>query len=162
MWNWTSRTHTTPLWGRNAPAGAFRKNRNARNTKAFENKRTPEDRKAPRPGKKGPRRRKTPRTPCGAKLCPRSDCAGNFARTQAAGADVDITGGTVHHGLHSFHIGFPCPVCTSMRVGDLDAKADALPAAITFRHFPAPPLSVSKSREAAFNAVKTPLLFKSL
>lgn len=104
---------------------------------------------------------KTPRTEgCGAKLCSRSNCTGNFARTQAAGADVDITGRTVYHGLHSFYIGFPCPVCTSMRVGDLDAKADALPAAITFRHFPAPPLSVCKSKENAQSAIKTSSAFQ--
>ena len=60
--------------------------------------------------------------------------AGNFTGTQATGAGVDITGRTVHHRFHSFYVGFPCAVCTSVRMGNLNSKGNTFTAAITFCH----------------------------
>ena len=69
---------------------------------------------------------------CAGCSCSLSDSAGNFTRTQAAGAGVDITGRTVNHSFHSFYVGLPSSVCTSVRVGHLDTKGHAFPTAITF------------------------------
>ena len=60
--------------------------------------------------------------------------ADNLAAAQAAGADVNVLGGTVHDGLDALHIGLPSTVGTSVGVGYLNAKGNALVAKLTFCH----------------------------
>ena len=47
---------------------------------------------------------------------------------------------TVDNGLDPLNIGLPGTVGTSVRVGDLDTKGNALTTIITLRHFVAPPI----------------------
>ena len=71
---------------------------------------------------------------CAGCSCSLSDSAGNFTRTQAAGAGVDITGRTVNHSFHSFYVGLPSSVGTSVGMGDLNAERNALAANIALCH----------------------------
>ena len=59
-------------------------------------------------------------------------CAGDLAAAQAAGADVNMLGSSVHDGLDALHIGFPGAVGPSVRVGNLDAERHILVAKLTF------------------------------
>ena len=45
-----------------------------------------------------------------------------------------MAGGTVNDRLHTFHIGFPSPIGTPMRVRDLNAEGNALVAELAFSH----------------------------
>ena len=72
------------------------------------------------------------------KLC--SDCSGDFSGTQAAGAGVNVTRGTVHNCLYTHYIGFPSSVRSPMGVRNLDSEGYALTAEVAFCHLSAPPL----------------------
>ena len=61
-------------------------------------------------------------------------CAGDLAAAQAASADVNVFGRTVHDGLDALHIGFPSAIGPSVRVGNLDAESNILVAKLTFCH----------------------------
>ena len=52
--------------------------------------------------------------------------ADNLAAAQAASADVNMLGASVHDGLDALHIGLPCTVGSSVGVADLDTKGNAL------------------------------------
>ena len=45
-----------------------------------------------------------------------------------------MAGGPVNDRLHTLHVGLPCTVGTPMRVGDLDAKGNALVAELALSH----------------------------
>ena len=47
---------------------------------------------------------------------------------------------TIHNGLDPLYIGLPGPIGTSVGVGDLNAKGNALATIITLRHSTAPPI----------------------
>lgn len=66
-------------------------------------------------------------------------CSCNLAGTQAAGASVYTLRCTVNKCLYSSDIRFPCSVCTSVGVGNLDAEGYVLSANFTFSHLSAPP-----------------------
>ena len=66
---------------------------------------------------------------------------GNLTRTHATGAGVDVFGRAVYKSLHTLDIGLERPVGTSVRVGHLNPKNNALAADIAFCHPSAPPLS---------------------
>ena len=61
-------------------------------------------------------------------------CPGDFVRPQATGAGVDVARGTIDDRLDAPHIGFPSPVASSMRVGNLNSKSDTFSADIAFCH----------------------------
>ena len=69
----------------------------------------------------------------------RLDSAGNLAGAEAPSTYVDMAGSTVDESLHATDIWLPSSVRTSMRVGNLDTKGNALAANIALCHFPAPP-----------------------
>ena len=60
--------------------------------------------------------------------------AGDLAAAQAAGADVDVLGSSVHDGLDALHIGLPGTVRSSVGVADLDAESNALVAEFALCH----------------------------
>ena len=60
--------------------------------------------------------------------------AGDLAAAEAASADVNMLGATVHDGLDALHIGLPRTVGPSMGVADLDTKSHALVAKFAFCH----------------------------
>ena len=63
-----------------------------------------------------------------------SHSAGDLTGTEASGADVHVGGGALHDCLHALHVGLPGAVGTTMRVGHLNAKGDALVAEFAFSH----------------------------
>ena len=63
----------------------------------------------------------------------------NLIGTEASGTSVHVARSTVHNGLDPLYIGLPGPVGTSVGVGDLNTKGNALATIITLRHFAAPP-----------------------
>ena len=63
-----------------------------------------------------------------------SHSAGDLTGTEASGADVHVSGGALHDCLHALHVGLPGAVGTTMRVGHLNAKGDALVAEFAFSH----------------------------
>ena len=63
-----------------------------------------------------------------------SHSAGDLTGTEASGADVHVSGGALHDRLHALHVGLPGAVGTTMRVGHLNAKGDALVAEFAFSH----------------------------
>ena len=65
-----------------------------------------------------------------------------------------MAGGTVNDRLHTFHIGFPSPIGTPMRVRDLNAERNALIAELALCH-PLHLLAVIKSRLGHSQAVDT-------
>ena len=63
-----------------------------------------------------------------------SDCPLNLVRTEASGTSVHMARSTVHNGLNALHVGLPSSVGTSVGVGDLNTKGNALATIITLRH----------------------------
>ena len=61
-------------------------------------------------------------------------CTLNLVRTEASGTCVHMARSTVHNGLDPLNVGLPGTVGTSVRVGDLDTKGNALTTIITLRH----------------------------
>ena len=80
----------------------------------------------------------------------KSDSALDLVGTQASGTGIHVARRTVHNGLDSLNIGLPCPVGTSVGVGNLNTKGNALTAVITLRHF-LHLLSVNGSLKCAFS-----------
>ena len=60
--------------------------------------------------------------------------AGDLAAAQAASASINVLGTSVHDRLDALHIGLPSTVGTSVGVGYLNAKGNALVAKLTFCH----------------------------
>ena len=58
----------------------------------------------------------------------------NLVRTEASGTSVHMARSTVDNGLDPLYIGLPGTVGTSVGVGDLDTKGNALTTIITLRH----------------------------
>ena len=58
--------------------------------------------------------------------------AGNFARTEAVGAHVDVLRGAVDDRLHALYVGLPGTVGAAVRVGNLNAEHNALVTKFTF------------------------------
>ena len=63
-----------------------------------------------------------------------SDSPLNLVRTEASGTSVHMARSTVHNGLDTLNIGLPCSVGTSVGVGNLNTKGNALTTIITLRH----------------------------
>lgn len=59
-----------------------------------------------------------------------ASCSLNLIGTEASCTDVDMAGGTVNDRFHALHIGLPHSVCTSVGMGDLNAKGNTLAANI--------------------------------
>ena len=76
---------------------------------------------------------------CSTSYLTSSNSSSHLAGTNAAGAGVDVLGGTVHHSLYSSYIGLPGPVGSSMRMGNLNAESYTLTADIALCHLSAPP-----------------------
>ena len=64
----------------------------------------------------------------------KSDSTLNLVGTQASGTGIHVARRTVHNGLDPLHVGLPCPVGTSVGVGDLNTESHALATVITLRH----------------------------
>ena len=64
----------------------------------------------------------------------KSDSALDLVGTQASGTGIHVARRTVHNGLDPLHVGLPCPVGTSVGVGDLNTESHALATVITLRH----------------------------
>ena len=70
----------------------------------------------------------------------KSDCALDLIGAEASGTSVHMAGSSVNDSLDPLHIGLPGTVGTSVGVGNLDTKGNALATKITLRHFIAPPI----------------------
>ena len=68
-----------------------------------------------------------------------SDSAGNFARTEAMSAHIDVLGRAVNNRLHTLDVGLPGTIGAAVRVGNLNAEHDALVTKFTFSHSLEPP-----------------------
>ena len=79
----------------------------------------------------------------------KSDSALDLVGTQASGTGIHVARRTVHNGLDPFHVGLPCPIGTSVGVGNLDTESNALATVITLRHS-LHLLSVDGSQNRAF------------
>ena len=64
----------------------------------------------------------------------KSHSAGDLTGTEASGADVHVSGSSLHDRLHALHVRLPGAVGTAVGVGDLDAEGDALVAEFAFGH----------------------------
>ena len=67
------------------------------------------------------------------------DGTGNLAGAEAPSTYVDMAGSTVDQSLYATNVRLPGSVRTSVGVGNLDTKGNALAANIALCHFPAPP-----------------------
>ena len=74
----------------------------------------------------------------------------NLIGTEASGTSVHVARSTVHNGLDPLYIGLPSPVGTSVGVGNLNTKVNALVTKIKLRHSAAPPIESHK-----FDALQT-------
>ena len=63
-----------------------------------------------------------------------SDSPLNLVRTEASGTSVHMARSTVHNGLDPLYVGLPGSVGTSVGVGNLNTKGNALATIITLRH----------------------------
>ena len=64
----------------------------------------------------------------------------NLVGTEASGTSVHMARSTIHNGLNPLYIGLPGPIGTSVGVGNLNTKGNALATIITLRHSTAPPI----------------------
>ena len=60
--------------------------------------------------------------------------AGNLTGTQASGTNIYMAGRTINHCLDALDIGLPRTIGTSVGVGNLDPKGNALVAKLAFSH----------------------------
>ena len=60
--------------------------------------------------------------------------AGDLTGTEASGADVHVGGGALHDRLHTLHVRHKGAVGTTMGMGNLDTKGDALTAEFALGH----------------------------
>jgi len=58
----------------------------------------------------------------------------NLVGTEASGTSVHMARSTVNNGLDPLYIGLPGPIGTSVGVGNLNTKGNALATIITLRH----------------------------
>ena len=65
---------------------------------------------------------------------PRLDSAGNFTGTQTPGTNVHMARAALDDCLHALDVGLPSTIGTSVGVGNLDTKGNALAAIITLCH----------------------------
>ena len=72
----------------------------------------------------------------------KSDGPLNLVGTEASGTSVHMARSTVDNGLNPLYIGLPGPIGTSVGVGDLNTKGNALATIITLRHSAAPPICI--------------------
>ena len=72
----------------------------------------------------------------------KSDGPLNLVGTEASGTSVHMARGTIHNGLNPLYIGLPGSIGTSVGVGDLNTKGNALATIITLRHSTAPPICI--------------------
>ena len=96
-----------------------------------------------------------------------SHSAGDLTGTEASGADVHVSGGALHDCLHALHVGLPGAVGTTMRVGHLNAKGDALVAEFAFSHVAyllAMKIAFKKPRRLSYQKVskKASLFFEKI
>ena len=63
-----------------------------------------------------------------------SDSPLDLVGTEASGTGVHMARSTVDNGLDPLYIGLPSPVGTSVGVGNLNTKGNALATIITLRH----------------------------
>ena len=82
------------------------------------------------------------------------DRAGNFTGTQAPGTNIHMARRTIDQSLHALDVGLPGTIGTTMRVGNLDTKGNALIAELALSH-PLHLLAVIKSRLGHSQAVDT-------
>ena len=66
----------------------------------------------------------------------------NLVGTEASGTSVHMARSTVHNSLDPLNIGLPSTVGTSVGVGNLNTKGNALATIITLRHSTAPPICI--------------------
>ena len=64
----------------------------------------------------------------------KSDGSFHLVRTEASGTSVHMARSTVDNGLNPLHVGLPGTIGTSVGVGDLNTKGNALATIITLRH----------------------------
>ena len=64
----------------------------------------------------------------------KSDSALNLVGAEASGTSVHMAGSTVDDCLNALDVGLPGTVGTSVGVGDLNTKGNALATIITLRH----------------------------
>ena len=62
------------------------------------------------------------------------DRAGNFTGTQAPGTNIHMAWRTIDQSLHALDVGLPGTIGTTMRVGNLDTKGNALIAELALSH----------------------------
>ena len=62
---------------------------------------------------------------------------------------------TVDNSLDPLHIGLPSPVGTSVGVGNLDTKGNALTTKITLRHSSAPPIQNNNHSQRPYRRLDT-------
>ena len=67
-------------------------------------------------------------------MCGESDGTLNLVGTEASGTSVHMARSTVDNGLDPLYIGLPGPIGTSVGVGNLNTKGNALATIITLRH----------------------------
>ena len=67
------------------------------------------------------------------------DSSCNLTRAQAASTNINVSGSAVYDSLYTLYVRLPRSVCSSVRVGNLDAEGNALVTDITLCHFSAPP-----------------------
>ena len=65
--------------------------------------------------------------------------AGNFARTEAMSAHIDVLRGAIDDRLHALDVGLPGTIGAAVRVGNLNAEHNTLVANFTFSHSLEPP-----------------------
>ena len=66
--------------------------------------------------------------------CHMLDRAGNFTGTQAPGTNIHMARRTIDQSLNALYIGLPGTIGTTMRVGNLDTKGNALIAELALSH----------------------------
>ena len=81
-----------------------------------------------------------------------SDSPLNLVGTEASGTSVHMARSTVDNRLDTLDIGLDSTVGTSVGVGDLDTKGNALATIITLRHFVAPPIGQISFHVRSMNA----------
>ena len=80
-----------------------------------------------------------------------SDSPLDLVGAEASGTGVHMARSTVDNRLDTLDIGLDSTVGTSVGVGDLDTKGNALTTIITLRHFVAPPIG----QNSLFVALRT-------
>ena len=64
----------------------------------------------------------------------KSNSTGDLAGTEAAGAHIDVLGGTIDHSLDALDVGLPGTVGAAVGVGDLNTKVHTLTTKLALGH----------------------------